>query len=210
MLFWSSRASLSQRIVPPKQRTAPTFPNFFLGIKGLDGTPAGARRQILHDSLLGAWEEKSHCERTGSFGVSILDNGFIFTNFSASTLWATSGGKHCAPDSDEELSPTRPSREVKGRRMNNFQLIQLFVYGNGRQIDGRPRTRTFDTTEEGGRRCTGFKAIQVEIVNIGTRQLFDPCVGLVTAFGKFTRYMPTLIAQCSSSAGHVCTTHWSS
>lgn len=96
-----------------------------------------------------------------------------------------------APDSDEELSPTCPSREVKRRRMNNFQLIQLFVYGNGRQIDGRPRTRTFDTTEEGGRRCTGFKAIQVEIVNIGTRQLFDPCVGLVT-----TRY--------------VCTTHWSS
>ena len=55
-----------------------------------------------------------------------------------------------APDSDEELSPTRPSREVKGRRMNNLQLIQLFVYGNGRQIDGRPRTRTFDTMEEGG------------------------------------------------------------
>lgn len=91
-----------------------------------------------------------------------------------------------APDSDEELPPTRPSREVKRRRMNNFQLIQLFVYGNERQIDGRPRTRTFDTTEEGGRRCTGFKAIQVEIVNIGTRQLFDPCVGLVT-----TRYVCT-------------------
>lgn len=52
------------------------------------------------------------------------------------------------PDSDKELSPTRPSREVERRRMNNSELIQLFVYENGRQIDRGPRTRTFDTTEE--------------------------------------------------------------
>lgn len=105
------------------------------------------------------------------------------------------------------LVPAAKSRVVVWTISNSSNY--LFTGMDGRLMDDLERGRS-TLWRRGGRRCTGFKAIQVEIVNIGTRQLFDPCVGLVTAFGKFTRYMPTLIAQCSSSAGHVCTTHWSS
>lgn len=168
MLFQSSRTSLSQRIVPPKQTTAPTFPNFFLEIKGPDGTPAGVRRQILHDSLLGAREEKkSHCERTGSFGVSILDNGFIFKrmltkDWASNSYFAQGWGRKfhwewtmtsADPSpltvTESHLLLVPPAKSSVVVWVSSNPSNHLFVYENERQIGGGPRTRTFDTMEGG-------------------------------------------------------------
>ena len=53
------REALSKTIIPSKNTSAPILPNFFLEFKGPDGTPAVARKQILHDGPLGIRAMKS-------------------------------------------------------------------------------------------------------------------------------------------------------
>lgn len=47
------REDLSDKIQPSTQASLPIAPNFFLAIKGPDGTPAVARLQALYDAALG-------------------------------------------------------------------------------------------------------------------------------------------------------------
>lgn len=48
------RDELSGHIIPSTQDDLPIAPNFFLAVKGPDGTPAVARRQACYDGALGA------------------------------------------------------------------------------------------------------------------------------------------------------------
>ncbi len=48
------RADLSGHIIPSTQEDLPLAPNFFLTVKGPDGTTAVAKRQLMYDMSLGA------------------------------------------------------------------------------------------------------------------------------------------------------------
>ncbi|KAJ8132966.1 hypothetical protein O1611_g654 [Lasiodiplodia mahajangana] len=48
------RTQLNKHIVPSTQHDPPIVPNFFLNVKGLDGTQAVAERQACYDGALGA------------------------------------------------------------------------------------------------------------------------------------------------------------
>jgi hypothetical protein len=48
------RDALSRHIIPLTQDDLPIVPNFFLEVKGPDGSVAVARRQACYDGALGA------------------------------------------------------------------------------------------------------------------------------------------------------------
>jgi len=66
------RTKLHHRIVPSTQEDLPILPNFFLSVKGLDGSTAVATRQLLYDISLGAVGFYSLQAYTA--GESVFDN----------------------------------------------------------------------------------------------------------------------------------------
>lgn len=62
----SIRTELDGQIVPSTQHDLPIAPNFFLQIKGPDGTPAVALRQACYDGALGARSIQSLRSHAGS------------------------------------------------------------------------------------------------------------------------------------------------
>jgi len=66
------RTKLHRRIVPSTQEDLPILPNFFLAVKGPDGSAAVATRQLLYDMSLGA--VGFHSLRAYTAGESVFDN----------------------------------------------------------------------------------------------------------------------------------------
>jgi hypothetical protein len=66
------RANLETLIIPSTQRDLPAAPNFFVAVKGPDGSAAVAKRQACYDGALGA--RGMHALKTFGAGESAYDN----------------------------------------------------------------------------------------------------------------------------------------
>jgi hypothetical protein len=140
------RNKLSDHIVPSVEDCLPMMPNFFLEVKGPDGTAAVATRQACHDGALGA--RGMHSLQSYSEGSPVYDNKAytITSTYLAGTLKMYTTHLTGPKDRPEYFMTQLNSWSLTGNSETCRQGIT--AYRNGRDLAKEWRDRFIETANE--------------------------------------------------------------